>query len=197
MPVLNHEAGASFIGVPVGEEGIESDKAWHQLLLQCGDERNIPKNIKDGSSLTVKFAGYPSEDVVEFLDQAEGQLKYVPGHVWHVYALNSALGPKAFKMADVHQKALSPGRMPDRMIKGELHVVPGGSFAQWKEMKEWLLLTFAKPEQELHKMEKIFRENAQGKKSFEEYASTLTLSLKQFKVQTPDLIILRRYYCKA
>ena len=127
--------------------------------------------------------------MVDFLDRAEGQLKYVPAHFWHVYALNTALGTKALQMAEVHQKSLSPGWMPDRMIQGELCVIPGGSFAHWKEMKEWLLLTFAKPEQELTKMEKIHRENAQGKRSFEEYASTLILSLKQCKVQTPDQII--------
>ena len=38
-------------------------------------------------------------------------------------------------------------------------------------------------------MVKLIRENGQGNKAFEEYASTLTLSLGQFDVQIPELII--------
>ena len=105
--VLNQETGASFIGVPAGEEGSECDKVRDQLLLMCGDERNVPKNLKDGSSRDLSrlsLLGTPMKDVVDFVDKAEGQLKYVPGHLWHVCALNTALGPKAYKMADVHQK---------------------------------------------------------------------------------------------
>ena len=184
--VLNQETGASFCGVPAGDE---ADKARYQLLLQSGGEKNTPKTLRDGSSLTAKFNSYPSDDVVEFLDSAESQLKYVDKTFWHVYVLKNALGTKVLQMAKVHQKALLPGRMPARMIQGELCVIPGGNFAHWKEMKAWLLLSFAKPEKDLMKMEKIHRNNSQGKRSFGEYASTLILALKQCRVQTPDHII--------
>ena len=53
-------------------------------------------------------------------------------------------------------------------------------------MKEWLLLTFAKAEHDLLKLENIFQSSSQGKRSFGEYVSTLQLALKQCKVQTPD-----------
>ena len=74
-PALNPETGASFSGVPTGEEDDEGEKARQQLLLQSGGEYYIPKNLKDGSSLTSKFAGYASDDVVDFLERAEEQLK--------------------------------------------------------------------------------------------------------------------------
>ena len=84
-------------------------------------------------------------------------------------------------MATVHQKTLLAGRMPDRLIAGKMHVVPGNYFANWKELKEWLLLSFSKPEQELLKLEKIIRNNSQGNKSFGEYSSNLSLDLKPIK----------------
>ena len=46
------------------------DKARRQLLLESGGERNIPKTLRDGSSLKAEFNGYPGEDVVDFLSRA-------------------------------------------------------------------------------------------------------------------------------
>ena len=124
-PALNPDLGASSSGVPTGEEDDEGEKARQKLLLQSGAEYYIPKRLKDGSSLTEKFGGYPSDNVVDFLERAEEQLKYCPGHFWHVYTLNTALGQKVMQMATVHQKTLLSGRMPDRLIAGKLHVELG------------------------------------------------------------------------
>ena len=67
--------GVSFSGVPVGEPGDDGEQALEQLITESGGDVNgIPKNLRDGSTLKVKFYGNPLEDVVDVLEQIEDQL---------------------------------------------------------------------------------------------------------------------------
>jgi acylphosphatase len=183
----SESAGITFSGIPVGDPGDDGDQALEQLIEAAGgDVKGIPKNLRDGSTLKAKFYGNPSEDVVDFLEQVEDQLAYCEKHFWVMHVLNSALGPKALTMAKQHQKTLVAGRLPDRTLRGKVCVVPGGKFANWKELKEWLLEHFYKPEQELMKMAEIIKNHDQGKNSFAEYQSTLLLELGQCKTPLPD-----------
>mgnify|MGYP006146494985 FL=1 len=183
----SESAGVTFSGIPVGDPGDDGDQALEQLIEAAGgDVKGIPKNLRDGSTLKAKFYGNPSEDVVDFLEQVEDQLAYCEKHFWVMHVLNSALGPKALTMAKQHQKTLVAGRLPDRTLRGKVCIVPGGKFANWKELKEWLLEHFYKPEQELMKMAEIIKNHDQGKNSFAEYQSTLLLELGQCKTPLPD-----------
>jgi hypothetical protein len=127
--------------------------------------------------------------VVQFIERCEDQLQYCPVHFWHVHVLQKAFGKKVTQMATVYQKGLLPGRFPARNIAGKMMEVPGKRYANWKELKEWLLREFAKPEQDLFKLEKIIKGNSQGNKSYGEYASNLTLELQQIQGLTTEMFL--------
>ena len=89
---------------------------------------------------------------MQFIERCEDQLQYCPVHFWHVHVLGKAFGKKVVQMAKMYQKNLLPGRFPARNIAGKMMEVPGERYANWKELKEWLLREFAKPEQDLFKL---------------------------------------------
>ena len=157
-------APASPINQGVSERSpINQDSSARRITLAGISDKNfeygdsIPKYLTNGDSLTATFDNKNQEDVVQFIQQVEFELRLANPTFWTHMVISKALGAKVKASATLFGLTLLAGRSEVLDSTGTL-IRCAANWGPWDELKAWLMEQYYKPSVELKKLQTILYE---------------------------------------